>query len=653
MKKLVILILLVICFLADHTLAIEPDSSERPSYAPGELLVKHKSSVRAAATQYYRTQLDINALRTFRGTGVQHVKLPRWMTVERALEIYLDDPDVEYAEPNYYRRVSVTPDDAYFNRLWGLHNTGQYVYGTSGTPDADIDAPEAWEITTGSSDIVIAVVDTGVDYSHPDLSDNMWSNTGETPGNGSDDEGNGYVDDVRGWDFFGNDKDPMDLHGHGTHVTGIAAAEGDNAIGITGVCWTARIMPLRFLDADGYGTVADEISAIDYAIANGAHIINASFGSNMYSQFERDAISRANSEGILFIAAAGNDSLNNDTSQFYPASYNLPNIISVAATDQDDNLSWFSNYGPATVDVGAPGVNIYSTSPGIDYQIMHGTSVATPHVAGLAALIWGYNSSMTHMEIKDIILNGVDIKPTLSGKTFTGGRINALNAFADAHPEAPNGLDATPESGSRINLSWTDLSSNESRFEIERKTGPGGTYSRIANVAADETSYSDTGLNEKTTYYYRVRSLNSAGNSGYSNEADAITFLAGPSKLSAVDASTSKINLSWADNSSYESGFQIERKIGTGAIYSQIADIATDQTSYSDTGLDKATTYYYRVRAYDTAEDSDYSNEASATTDSKSSGDGGSCFIATAGLNPPLQKGEEAGVPGLIEKLPD
>jgi hypothetical protein len=335
----------------------------------------------------------------------------------------------------------------------------------------------------------------------------------------------------------------------------------------------------------------------------------------------------------LFVAAAGNDSLNNDTSPFYPASYNLPNIISVAATDQDDNLSWFSNYGPATVDVGAPGLNIYSTSPGMNYQYMHGTSVATPHVAGLAALIWGYNSSLTHIEIKDTILNGVDIKPTLSGKTVTGGRINALNAFAGSRPQAPSGLDATPESGSRINLSWTDNSSNESRFEIERKAGSGGTYSRTANVAADETSYSDTGLNEKTTYYYRVYALNSAGNSGYSNVADATTYLAGPHSLSAVDASTSKINLSWTDNSSYESGFKIERKTGTGATYSQIAVIAADQISYNDTGLTEATMYYYRIRAYDTAEHSDYSNEAGATTDSKSSGGGGGgCFIATAGF---------------------
>jgi len=630
MKKLVILILVVICFRADHILAIELDSSKRPSYAPGELLVKHKGSGRAAATQYYRSQWDISALRTFRVTGVQHVKLPRWMTVEAALAIYLDDPDVEYAEPNYYRQTCVIPDDTDFDLLWGLHNTGQYV---NSTVDADIDAPEAWDIATGNSDMVIAVLDTGVDYSHPDLSDNMWSNTDETPDNGIDDDGNGYVDDVRGWDFFSNDKDPTDLNGHGTHVAGIAAAEGDNSIGITGVCWTAGIMPLRFLDADGYGTVADEISAIDYAIANGAHIINASFGSKYESQFERDAISRANSQGILFVAAAGNDSHNNDTNKFYPASYNLPNIISVTATDQDDNLSWFSNYGPTTVDVGAPGVNIYSTSLDTGYRYMHGTSVATPHVTGLAALIWGYNSNLTHMEIKGIILNSVESKPSLIGSTVTGGRINAFNAFATSTPQAPTGFDATPVSSSQISLYWTDVSSNESGFKIERKTEPEGAYRQIAIVDAGETDYSDIGLSEKATYYYHVRAYNLAGRSAFSNEADATTILAGPSNLSAVDASASQINLSWTDRSSYESGFKIERKIGTEATYSQIAIIAADQTGYSDTGLNEATTYYYRVRAYDTNGDSNYSNEAGATTDSKSSGGGGGgCFIATAGF---------------------
>ena len=613
-------------------MGIEPESKERSSYVPGELLVKHKRDVRAAAKRYYRTLWDIRTLRTFRVTGAHHVRLPRGMTVKEALEIYRDDPEVEYAEPNYYRHTSVTPDDTYFNWLWGLNNTGQRVNGISGTPDADIDAPEAWDITEGSSDMIIAIVDTGVDYDHPDLSDNIWTNPGETPDNGVDDDGNGYVDDVRGWDFFSNDNDPMDFNGHGTHVSGIAAAEGDNALGVTGVCWTARIMPLRFLDANGKGTVADEISAIDYAVANGAHIINASFGGDAFTQAEYDAISRANSEGILFIAAAGNESFNNDEILFYPASHTLPNIISVAATDQDDNLCWFSNYGATTVDVGAPGVHIYSTRPGIRYQYMHGTSVAAPYVAGLAALIWGVNASLTHYEIKEIILNGVDIVPTLNGKTVTGGRINASNVFADIPPQSPDGLDATPESGSRINLTWTDVSSNESRFEIERKKGARGVYSRIAHVAANKTSYSDTGLSEKSTYYYRVRAINSAGNSRYSNSAYATTYLASPTHLSAIDASTSKINLSWADNSSYESGFKIERKNGAGTSFSQIAILATGQTEYSDTGLKEETTYSYRVRAYNTGEHSDYSNEASATTDAESSGGGGGggCFINTA-----------------------
>jgi subtilisin family serine protease len=499
-------------------------------------------------------------------------------------------------------------------------------------------------MTANSSDMIIAIVDTGVDYNHPDLSNNIWTNPEEIPGNNVDDDGNGYVDDFRGCDFFGNDNDPMDLNGHGTHVSGIAAAKGDNALGVTGVCWTAKIMPLRFLDADGYGTVADEILAIDYAIANGAHIINASFGGNIFSQSEYDAISRANSEGILFVAAAGNLGPNDYPSQFYPASYNLPNIISVTATDQDDNLCSFSNYGATTVDVGAPGIHIYSTRPGMSYQYMQGTSMATPYVTGLAALIWGYDSSLAHYEIKDIILNGVDIKPALNGKTVTGGRINALNVFADIPPQSPDGLAATPESGSRINLTWTDLSSNESRFEIERKKGAGGTYSRIAHVAANKTSYSDTGLTEKSTYYYRVRAINSAGNSGYSNEVNATTYLARPTNLSAIDASTRKIDLSWTDNSSYESGFKIERKRETGASFSQIAIIAAGQTGYSDTGLNEETTYYYRVYAYDNFEESDYSNEASATTDSKSSGGGGGCFINTADRHPPLQKGEAAGL---------
>jgi len=366
MKRLSILILLAICFLATPVLAFELDSissgqpSKGPAYVPGELLVKYRPSIRAAATEFYRTQWGISTLRTFRTIGAQHLKLPKELTVEEALEIYKNDPDVEYAEPNYYRYITATPNDTNFGRLWGLHNTGQNVNGTSGTADADIDAPEAWDITTGSSDVVVAVIDSGADYNHPDLSANIWTNPDEIAGNGIDDDGNGYIDDIRGWDFVDDDNDPVDSNNHGTHVAGTIAAVGNNSTGVTGVCWTAKIMVLRFLNAFGSGTTANSISAIEYANAKGAHVINNSWGGGGFSQALKDAI---DASSALVVCAAGNDGTDNAGTPHYPASYISTNIIAVAATDQNDNLASFSNYGATSVDVAAPGTNIYSSRP--------------------------------------------------------------------------------------------------------------------------------------------------------------------------------------------------------------------------------------------------------------------------------------------------
>jgi len=341
-----------------------PPEVRRP-YVPGELLVRYRAGAAASRPERFRRLLGIETERRFSHLRIHQVRLPPGLTVEEALEIYRDDPDVEYAEPNYLRYATARiPDDTEFTKLWGLKNTGQTVNGTGGTPDADIDGPEAWDLTTGSSGVVIAVLDSGVAHTHPDLADNIWSNSGEIAGNGIDDDGNGYVDDVCGWDFVDNDNDPTDPYGHGTHVAGTIAAMGDNGTGTVGVCWTARIMPLRFLNTFGYGTVADEISAIEYAIANGAKVINASYGSSGFSQPEYDAIEDAGAAGILFVAAAGNTATDNDASPFYPASYDLANIVSVAATDQDDKRASFSNYGVTSVDVGAPGKNVYSTKPG-------------------------------------------------------------------------------------------------------------------------------------------------------------------------------------------------------------------------------------------------------------------------------------------------
>jgi subtilisin family serine protease len=612
------------------------------NYAPGEVLVKFRSGVTSQLAEATHRFFGARAIKRFRHFNLDRIKIPKDWSVQETIYWYRFDPDVEYAEPNYIRRISLTPNDPNFDILWGLHNTGQLVNGTSGTSDADINAPEAWETETGSSSFVIAVLDTGADWNHEDLSNNIWSNADEIPNNGIDDDNNGYIDDVRGWDFvpFNGDNDPSDDNDpvyHGTHVSGTIAAEGNNGIGITGVCWTASIMPLKILDESGLGFVSDIVEAIDYAVANGAKVINVSLSGTFFSTPEYEAIERARDNGVLVVAAAGNSGdgfqsfgWNNDIllQANYPASYDLENIIAVAATNQNDLLASFSNYGPVSVDVAAPGVNIYSTRAGNGYQYLGGTSMATPHVSGLAALIWSANSGLTYTQVKDKILNSVDVKPGLTGKILTWGRVNARNSFL---PYPPTNLAVTPVSINQINLSWTDNSADETGFRIERKTGSGGTYTQIATVNANVTSYSNTGLDEATTYFYRVAAYNQRGNSGYTNEANTATFPAAPSNLSATGISISEIDLSWTDNSSGEQGFLIESRLDTASTYSQIATVNANVTEFRNNDLYAGILYHFRVRAYTSGGNSSYSNEASAVALPPSTNGGDSrCFIATA-----------------------
>ncbi len=631
-RKPAILIIAFVCLFVSLGWALADRSNQSPkkaTYVPGELLVKYRLSARRASLEDSQRQRGISTLRTFRSIGVRHLKLPEGMTVKEAMEIYQDDSDVAYAEPNFYRHATLIPDDGDFDLLWALLNTGQVVKGTSGTPDADIDAPEAWDTQTGSSTVVVAVLDTGADWNHEDLTDNIWNNDDEAE-DGADSDGNGYIDDIRGWDFVkmpDGDNDPDDDHSgtyHGTHVSGTIGAKGDNGTGVTGVNWSVSIMPLKILDDQGSGLVSHEIEAIDYAIANGANIINASFSGESYSQSEYDAIRDARDDGVLFVAAAGNYGQDNGDIPAYPASYELDNIIGVAATNQNDGLAWFSNYGATSVDVAAPGVNIYSTKAGDSYQYLSGTSMATPHVAGLAALIWAEDAGFTYDRIKKRILNGVDVLPALTGEILMAGRINANNSInlpANA-PDAPSGLGVGALSTSKISLSWTDNAYDESGFKIERKTDLAGSYGHIVTVAANDESYNDTGLNDGTSYHYRVRAFNAAGDSAPS-EDNATTLLAAPSNLSADAASSSRIDLSWTDHSSVESGFKIEQKVGSGGTYTEIAVVGANVSTYSHTGLETSTTYYYRVKAYKGGLDSAYSNEASAGTRAASSDVGG------------------------------
>lgn len=311
---------------------------------------------------------------------VLRVKLPAGKSVKAAMAEHWGKGDARIlaVEPNYIVHRAGIPSDTRFGEQWGLHNIGQF----GGMPDADIDAPEAWDVTTGSTGVIVALLDGGADYLHPDLTNNVWRNPGESGGgresNGIDDDGNGFVDDVYGFDFYQDDNDPSDADGHGTHVAGIVGAQGDNAMGVSGVSRQCRLMICRFLDASGNGLTSDAIDAVNYAVANGARVINNSWVGGGYSAALEAAIANARDQGVLFVAAAGNTSSDNDVITVYPAGYEVSNVIAVAATTRLDGLATFSNYGAGSVKLGAPGTEILSTDPVFEtlfYEDFQGATV--------------------------------------------------------------------------------------------------------------------------------------------------------------------------------------------------------------------------------------------------------------------------------------
>lgn len=410
--------------------------AQQADVVPGEVLVKFKAGVTAREIGTTLDRLSSTVLHRFSLVeNLHHIRLPAGLRVTEALEVLRKVGIVEYAEPNYIRhatRIGLLPNDPGLSYLWGLENTGQ----SGGTADADIDAPEAWTVTTGDPDTVIAVIDTGADMVHVDLAANIWTNPDEIAGNGIDDDHNGYVDDIHGWDFFQNDNDPSDTNNcrHGTHVSGTIGAVGDNSIGVVGVNWQVKILPLRFLG--GFlcsGSDANAIKAIDYAAAKGIRVSNNSWGGGGYTRALEEAIRHS---GMVFVAAAGNGGAdgigdNNDAKPSYPASFGLDNILSVAATDRNDEPASFSNYGTASVDLSAPGVDIASTVPGNGYDGMSGTSMATPHVSGAVGLLLSQDPAIENWKIMWKLLQSVDKKglPVLSG-----GRLNVYNALVLSDP---------------------------------------------------------------------------------------------------------------------------------------------------------------------------------------------------------------------------
>jgi subtilisin family serine protease/subtilisin-like proprotein convertase family protein len=429
--------------------------------------------------------------------GLREVSLQPGVDLAAALAAYQSNPNVLYAEPDYRVQLQSVPDDPMFSTQWEMDNQAQ----EGGVLDADIDAAEAWDKTTGSHNVVVAVIDTGVDYTHPDLAANMWVNPGEIAGDGIDNDHNGYVDDIHGYDFANKDGDPMDDHFHGTHVAGTIGAVGNNGIGVAGVSWSVQIMALKFLDASGGGFTSDAIAAVNYAVANGATVANASWGGGSSSKALKDALDHARDfgdegKGMIFVAAAGNDGSNNDTTPFYPANYNDDNIVSVAATDHNDQLASFSNYGKTTVDIAAPGVNILSTFPTQQTQAMidaglpanygsiSGTSMATPHVTGVIALVRALHPLWSYNEIINQVLNTADVIPA-AAKTVSGARLNAAGAVGEVPPDVsgprivssdPTGFKTGAIDHVRLQFSERiDPATFKKEEDIVSFTGPGGT----------------------------------------------------------------------------------------------------------------------------------------------------------------------------------
>ncbi len=403
---------------------------------PGELVVGYRRGVDRRRRADVRRRAGVRLKRTPAVPGVELVRLGPGRSPAAAGRSLERRSEVAYVEPNRFVEAATMPNDPRFGSLWGLHNDGR-----PGRRDADVDAPEAWRITRGSPRVTVAVVDTGIASGHPDLARNIWTNPGETgvgaERNGLDDDKNGYVDDSRGWDWTDDGNDPRDVWWHGSHVAGIVGARGNNGRGVAGLSWHGRLMALKVLGDRGRGFTVDVAAGFAYAGRMGARVVNASLTSDHRSQVVVDAV--RSHPRTLFVVAAGNGSdgtgADNTGAPKWPCAITAPNLICIAASDQWDRLARFSNFGLRSVDLAAPGQRVVST--GLDhndhpaYMSAWGTSMASPHVAGTAALLWARHPTASLGEVRQALLSGVDRRPSLVGRTVTGGRLNARRALEE------------------------------------------------------------------------------------------------------------------------------------------------------------------------------------------------------------------------------
>ncbi|MFM7052003.1 MAG: S8 family serine peptidase [Planctomycetota bacterium] len=510
-------------------------------------------------------------------------------SVEKALlQLSLSDA-VDYAEPDWVRRIDAVPNDPSFGNLWGMRNTGQTVNNDPGVSGADSRAHLAWDVFTGDPNFVIAVIDDGTNNTHPDLAANMWSNPGETPGNGVDDDGNGRIDDTWGWDFYSGDNSPYNTK-HGTHTAGTVGAVGNNGVGVAGVMWRCQIMALRFLGQNG-GYTSDAILCVQYMTQKQVKVSNNSWGGGGYSQGLFDAIAATRGVGHVFVAAAGNSGINSDSSPAYPGAYNLDNIINVAATDNNDGRASFSNYGASTVDIGAPGVNILSTYGTSGYSYLNGTSMACPHVAGAAALVYAANPNYTYAQVKNRIMSTARPVSSLSGRCVTGGVLNVQAALGgSAQNTAPSvtitapGSNASFTQGASITFTGSSSDTQDGSLtasmswssSLQGALGTGGSFSRSDLVLG--------------THVITASSTDSGNLSGSASVTitvsdPAATPPAAPSGVS-VTGGTGSATVQWTDNSSNETAFEIKRQTRVGNAWSTetvVGSVGANTVQFVDT----------------------------------------------------------------------
>ncbi len=454
------------------------------AFAADRVLITYADATPDFKTVAKLSQSPLAKSVTALGLGIYRVDLARGVDLDKAITLFAGQPDIRSAARDSIVSVAQTPNDPRLSELWNLQK---------------IDAPQGWNATTGTGRTIVAVIDSGVDYTHPDLAANIWTNTIDGATNG-----------LHGYDFSANDADPMDENGHGTHVAGIIGATGNNGVGVSGVAQRTQLMALRFMDANGNGFTSDAVRAMDYAISHGAKILNESWGGSAADPTLAAAIERARAAGVIVVIAAGNEQANNDTTASYPASYarQSNNVVAVASTDSGDRLSWFSNYGPQTVAIAAPGESILSTAKGGGYVTKSGTSMAAPVISGALSLLWDLHPTWTYTQILDKLRTSVDTSSGLAGKVTTGGRINlgklldASSAIPPVTPPPPSSPPALRWSGggpkviSAIFGGSTSSSFNTVRVTFDKKinaptftpsdvalTGPSGKLSVTAVTA--------------------------------------------------------------------------------------------------------------------------------------------------------------------------